>query len=165
MTSLQTPVLPNSWAPIHSTQQIWQCRKIWVRCIGCSIPCNTTDESQDLDSARFTPCFVPVITALPTIVAVFILLTYALRSFQAYRPRWTKPFVEEPKEKIDDMGEEQKHRPLVATLTLLAIISTGLALQIMTVFIPGRNTIEMYPSIAWVSTCVSCATRISLHIC
>lgn len=132
MASLQTPLGSNSWAPIHGTEPIWQCRKIW-----------------DMDTARFTPCFVPVITAFPAIVAAFILLTYALRNLEAYMPRWTKPFVQEPREKVGDMDQEQRHQPMAATLSLLAITSIGLGLQIITVFIPGRQIIEMYPSIAW----------------
>ncbi|OAL03382.1 P-loop containing nucleoside triphosphate hydrolase protein [Phaeosphaeriaceae sp. SRC1lsM3a] len=102
-----------------------------------------------MDTARFTPCFVPVITAFPAIVAAFILLTYALRNLEAYMPRWTKPFVQEPREKVGDMDQEQRHQPMAATLSLLAITSIGLGLQIITVFIPGRQIIEMYPSIAW----------------
>lgn len=153
MAFFQTPVLPNSWDPSHGTQPIWKCHKIWVWFASCKLPCNATDKSQDVDSARFTPCFVPVITAIPAIVAGLLLLTYALRFLQAYKPRWTRPFVEEPKEKAEDMDQQQRHQPMIATLSLLAIISIGLALQIMTVFIPGRSTIEMYPSIAWVSMC------------
>lgn len=104
-----------------------------------------------MDTARFTPCFVPVITAFPAIVAAFILLTYALRNLEAYMPRWTKPFVQEPREKVGDMDQERRHQPMAATLSLLAITSIGLGLQIMTIFIPGRQIIEIYPSIAWVS--------------
>ncbi|KAH7382532.1 P-loop containing nucleoside triphosphate hydrolase protein [Phaeosphaeria sp. MPI-PUGE-AT-0046c] len=138
MASLQTPLLSNSWAPIHDTTPIWQCHKIW-----------------DADTARFTPCFLPFITAVPAIVAALTLLTYALRVLEAYRPTWTKPFVQEPEEKVGDVGQEQRHQPMTATLSLLVITFIGLGLQTMTVFIPGRQMIELYPSIAWGFTVIT----------
>jgi hypothetical protein len=79
-----------------------------------------------------------------------ILLTYSLRIFEAYRPRWTKPFLQETAEKASDEDQEPKHLPLTATLSLLATTSIGLALQIMTMFFPERQVVEAYPAIAWV---------------
>jgi hypothetical protein len=95
---------------------------------------------------------MPVITAAPAIFAALILLTYILRIFEAYRPRWTKPFVQETKEKPDDANQERRYHPLTATLSLLATTSIGLALQIITIFFPDSQVIEVYPAIAWVRT-------------
>jgi hypothetical protein len=93
---------------------------------------------------------MPVVTAAPAIIAALILLTYSLRIFEAYRPTWTKPFLQEKQQKTGDEDQEPKHLPLTATLSLLATTSIGLALQIMTVFFPERQVIEVYPAIAWV---------------
>jgi hypothetical protein len=95
---------------------------------------------------------MPVVTASPAVIAALILLTYSLRIFDAYKPRWTKPFIQETKEKAADLDGEPKHKTPIATLSLLAIAVLGLALQVMTVFFPTRQIIEIYPSIAWVST-------------
>jgi hypothetical protein len=96
---------------------------------------------------------MPVITAAPAIIAALILLTYSLRIFEAYRPRWMEPFVQEIKEKASDEDEEPKQLPLAATLGLLATTSIGFALQIMTMFFPEYQVIEVYPAIAWVCSC------------
>jgi hypothetical protein len=93
---------------------------------------------------------MPVITAAPAIIAALILLTYSLRIFEAYRPTWTKPFLQEKKQKTSDEAQEQTHLSLTATLSLLATTLIGLALQIMTVFFPERQVIEVYPAMAWV---------------
>jgi hypothetical protein len=93
---------------------------------------------------------MPVITAAPAIIAALILLTYSLRIFEAYRPEWTKPFVQETKEKSNNEDEEPKHLPLAATLSLLATTSIGFALQVMTIFFPEYQVIQVYPAIAWV---------------
>jgi hypothetical protein len=94
---------------------------------------------------------MPVIIAFPAIVAALILLTYSLRIFEAYRPRWTMPFVQEAKEKAGELDPEPIHQSLTSTLSLLAITAIGIALQVLTIFFPERNTVEIYPSIAWVS--------------
>jgi hypothetical protein len=93
---------------------------------------------------------MPVITATPTIIAALILLSYSLKIFEAFRPRWTKPFVRETKEKEESLVPEPGQRPITATLILFTITGIGLALQIFTIFFPYRQVIEIYPSIAWV---------------
>jgi hypothetical protein len=93
---------------------------------------------------------MPVITAAPAIIAALILLSYSLQIFETFLPRWTKPFVQETKEKAGDLDPEPRQHPLTATLSLLVIAGIGLALQIITVFLPHFQVIEIYPSIAWV---------------
>jgi hypothetical protein len=109
-----------------------------------------TNTSQDVRTARFTPCFLPVVTATPAIIAALILLIYSLRTFDAYRPRWTKPFLQETKEKVDEVDDEPKRPSSTATFGLLVTAASGLALQAVTVFLPYRRVTEIYPLIAWV---------------
>lgn len=108
------------------------------------------DAPQDARTARFTPCFLPVVTATPAIIAALILLTYLLRLFDAYRPRWTTPFLRETKEKVGEVDEEPKRATLAATFGLLVIAASGLSLQTVAVFLPYRRITEIYPLIAWV---------------
>jgi hypothetical protein len=108
------------------------------------------DHFQDVENARFSACFMPIVTAAPAVVAALILLGYSLRIFEAYRPRWTKPFVQETKKEVGELEPATRHHPLTATLSLLVAVGLGLALQILTIFLPDRRVIEIYPSIAWV---------------
>jgi hypothetical protein len=96
---------------------------------------------------------MPFITAAPALIAALVLLTYSLQIFRAYQPRWTKPFIEEAKEKAADLEDEPKHSTPIVTLSLLGILVVGLLLQILAVFLPTRQILEVYPAVAWVSTC------------
>lgn len=107
--------------------------------------------AKDTRTARFAQCFLPVITAIPAILAALVLLTYSAWLFKAYRPKWTKPFIIEGKENPDDLGPEPTRPPLSPTYGLLLVSSIGLASQILTIFFPFRDLAEVYPSIAWVS--------------
>ena len=120
------------------------------RAISSQIHVQATDHFKDVETARFTPCFMPVVTAAPAVIAALILLSYSFRIFEAYKPRWMKPFVQETKKEVEDLDAASRHHPLAATLSLLVIVGIGLALQIITIFLPERQVIEMYPSIAWV---------------
>jgi hypothetical protein len=61
-----------------------------------------------------------------------------------------KPFVQEKREKANELDLESGQQPLTATLGLLAIAAIGLALQGVTVFFPYRQLMAIYPLIAWV---------------
>jgi len=106
--------------------------------------------TKDTRTARFAPCFLPVITAIPAVLAALVLLTYSAWLFKAYRPKWTKPFITECKESPDDLGDVPTQPSLSPTYGLLLVSSVGLALQILTIFSPFRDITEVYPSIAWV---------------
>jgi len=120
------------------------------RSISSQTHAQATDQFKDVETARFTPCFMPVVTVAPAVIAALILLSYSTRIFEAFKPRWMKPFVQETKKEVDDLDPTFRHHPLAATLSLLVIVSIGLASQIITTFLPERQVIEMYPSIAWV---------------
>jgi hypothetical protein len=46
----------------------------------------------NIQQARFEPCFVPAIAALPAIIAAALVFWKALRLAIPWRPRWTLPF-------------------------------------------------------------------------
>lgn len=147
MANLQTPMSHTPW--LQDTRAISQCEQIWV-CFDAIGNNATADQRQDIEHARFTECFLPVVTAAPAVIVALILLTYSLRFFESHRPRWTKPFVQEAKKEVGELAPAAQHHPLTATLTLLVASGIGLALQIITIFLPERQVIELYPSIAWV---------------
>ncbi|KAF2684468.1 ABC bile acid transporter-like protein [Lentithecium fluviatile CBS 122367] len=135
MASTQVSMSLRSWAVSQYAQPISACHKIW-----------------DRQTARFTPCFLPVISTIPAILGALVLLLYSLRLLDAYRPRWTKPFVEETKTSPDELRPISSERPLPATWGLLVVSMVGLTLQIITLFLGPVNTYSIYPSIAWVIT-------------
>ncbi|KAF2199205.1 ABC bile acid transporter-like protein [Delitschia confertaspora ATCC 74209] len=76
-------------------------------------------------------------------------MTYALRLFDPYRPRWTKPFLKESKQRLDELNEGQNGRPSYWAYGLLSISLIGCAAQTVTVFFPSRQIVAAYPSLAW----------------
>jgi len=105
---------------------------------------------KDYRTARFTPCFLPVISTLPALLGALILLFYSLRLFDAYRPRWTRPFIEEKKASPDELSPASAQRPSSGPWGLLVVSMIGLTLQIITIFLPQVSLSSIYPSIAWV---------------
>ena len=49
----------------------------------------------DTRGAKFQPCFVPVIAALPALIAAIVLFWKTLRMAIPWRPKWTLPFIDE----------------------------------------------------------------------
>ncbi|ORY09507.1 hypothetical protein BCR34DRAFT_602769 [Clohesyomyces aquaticus] len=126
MASTQFPLFPQGISSDSQCQPIWNIR-----------------------TARFSPCFLPVISALPAALGGFVLLTYTTRLLDKYRPRWTKPFIVETKDHPDDLAPVASKRTMAATYALLSVSLVGLALQTVTVFLPTRNIAAINPSIAW----------------
>lgn len=46
----------------------------------------------DFRQAKFEPCFVPAIAALPAVIAAIVVIWQAIRIAVPWRPRWTLPF-------------------------------------------------------------------------
>ncbi|KAF2475657.1 ABC bile acid transporter-like protein [Lindgomyces ingoldianus] len=132
MASTQIPLSSSSWGGSQTILSGSQCHPIW-----------------DITTARFSPCFLPVISAIPASLAGLVLLTYILRLFDTYRPQWTKPFITETKESLDDLPPVSIQRSLCATYGLLFVALVGLSLQAITIFLPTQQLIAVYPSIAW----------------
>jgi hypothetical protein len=111
---------------------------------------NTTDLAKDNQTARFTPCALPYVATFPAVLGAVVLLTYSLRIFNAYQPRWTKPFIKEKKERSDELGSMFWSLPVSATLGLLVVSMAGLTMQLLASFLPNFSYEGVYPSVAWV---------------
>ena len=58
----------------------------------------------NIRQARFEPCFVPAVAALPAIIAAAVVFWQALRTAIPWRPRWTLPFsTDGPDPYLDDL--------------------------------------------------------------
>lgn len=89
---------------------------------------------------------------VPVIVGALIVLTYTLRLLNPYRPRWTKPFLQEVKIESNELDDAPRHQFTWSTYGLLAIASVGLMLQVSSIYLPIYvATKPLFPSLAWVS--------------
>ncbi|KAF8849022.1 ABC transporter-like protein [Acephala macrosclerotiorum] len=106
----------------------------------------------DPTNARFTPEALPYISAIPAVISAVILLSFISKVFPkgVLTPKWTQPFVEEPKELGD--GLVSKEKPFFGRLThaLFAVSIIGLGLQLLTVFYPTFRLLMVYPAASWV---------------
>ncbi|KAF2002299.1 P-loop containing nucleoside triphosphate hydrolase protein [Amniculicola lignicola CBS 123094] len=134
MASMQVPMSPNQWRLFQIAFSLPKCDYIW-----------------DSKTAQFSPCFLPVVSAIPALVTALVLLTYSLRLFNVYRPQWTKPFITEPKQMPDELDPQTVAQP-AAPFGLLIVSLVGLTLQISTVFFPSRDLMAVYPLAAWAMT-------------
>ncbi|KAF9734776.1 hypothetical protein PMIN03_003396 [Paraphaeosphaeria minitans] len=104
----------------------------------------------DNQTARFTPCALPYVATFPAILGGIVLLTYSLRIFDAYKPKWMKSFITEEKESSDELLSTFWRQPLSATFGLLVVSMIGLTMQLLASFLPVLYYSGIYPSVAWV---------------
>jgi hypothetical protein len=150
MASTQTPIYANAWAGFRNVPPMDACDRIWVYKPRERSGNTFINVEKDYRTARFTHCFLPVISTIPALLGACILLCYSLRLLDAYRPRWTRPFIEETKTSPDELNSSSPQRPLSAPWGLLVVSMLGLTLQIITIFLPQVNLSSIYPSVAWV---------------
>lgn len=74
-------------------------------------------------------------------------------------PRWTQPFVQEPKEIPDDLASKEKPSARKLTWALFAVSVVGLGLQVLTVVYPTFRLLMIYPAASWAVACVLIAIR------
>jgi hypothetical protein len=151
MAAFQSPMWQDLFNPSESTHLLPECRSIWVRKQANSFPGTPIDINlQNPTLARFTPCFLPVITAIPAAIGALILLSYTFRLLNLYRPQWTKPFIKEAKESPDDLPRSVDQNTSRATYGLLSVCLFGMSMQAVTIFIPSRHLVAIYPTVSWV---------------
>ncbi|UJO16264.1 ATP-dependent bile acid permease [Fulvia fulva] len=85
----------------------------------------------DPQDAHFEQCFLPVIAAIPAILAAAILFLHILRLLipARWRPRWTRPFVEEVLEPQVEVDLVPRRRWTFFSIALCALNTIGLLLQ------------------------------------
>ncbi|KXL48282.1 MAG: hypothetical protein FE78DRAFT_87378 [Acidomyces sp. 'richmondensis'] len=84
----------------------------------------------DLRNARFQPCFMPFVLGLPAAVAVVVLTFQILGLVVQWRPRWTRPFVEEIPQCQLDEGLAPKRRWTFYGLSLASLAVVGFLLHL-----------------------------------
>ncbi|KAF2275668.1 uncharacterized protein EI97DRAFT_420070 [Westerdykella ornata] len=132
-SNIQVPLVLAGENPLRVVPRISRCRPIW-----------------DPVQARFAPCFLPIVSAIPAVIGVLVLLFYSFRLVTPYLPGWTKPFIREPKQSTDDLPEAApRRRWSTATSGLLIVSAVGLALQAAVVLHPYLQLDALFASVAW----------------
>ena len=152
------PIIHTSLGPVAGSEA---CSRIWVGLIFTSRTRTALTNSQDPLNARFEACTLPYIAAIPAVVAGCVLLALV---FQVLLPRWTspqwtRPFVEEPKDWLED-DRPQAERPFTLLARSLLVMSiAGFILQVITLFYPSVQKQMEYPTVTWALICVLIAVR------
>ena len=95
---------------------------------------------------------IRIIYAFPTVVAICVLLARLCQPLLPYRPRWTKPFIEELNKHGETPDLDDKTHDARLTTTLLVLVPIGLALQVVSVVFPSVTYAAVLQLIALVSS-------------
>ena len=113
----------------------------------------------DAREARFEPCFLPVIGALPAVLAAIVLFCHIVSALIRWRPSWTKRFVEEyADDKAEDacVGSRQWTR---ASATVTGVSSIALVLQTTLVITTWPQKGAILQPLPWLITVSLLAVR------
>jgi hypothetical protein len=111
-----------------------------------------TAVNQDPFHARFSSCFLPYIPAIPTAIALSILVFHALWLLLPRRfwPEWSDAFIKEPEGQPEQLEPKAK-RPLGRlTAALLVTSSVGFAFQALAMFYVSSRFQEAFSTVSWV---------------
>ena len=106
---------------------------------------------QDPLNARFDPCSVPAIEAMPGVFAVFIIALRIVRTLTRSldSPQWTNPFVEEPWQAKTDLPSNGKSHPAHANALFITSF-LGLIFQLAAISYPRVVLQDISVILAWV---------------
>ena len=93
-----------------------------------------------------------VIYAFSAVVAICVLLVRLCQPLLPYRPRWTKPFIEELSKHGEVLDLDHKMYYSCLSTALLVLVPTSLALQVATVVFQSLTYAAILQSIALVSS-------------
>ncbi|OQO14311.1 hypothetical protein B0A48_01187 [Cryoendolithus antarcticus] len=124
------------------------------------IPNICWDDPWDGRLAAFTPCFLPVVAAVPGVVATLVAIVWALGSCITWRPAWTLPFVpERPHPDLDDLVLEAISRPSLYALLLDVVASIGGVLQVAATILGWPDFGHLVQLVPWAVTLAMLAVR------
>lgn len=93
-----------------------------------------------------------VINAFSAVVAICVLLARLCQPLLPYRPRWTKPFIEELSKHGEVLDLDHKTFYSRFSTTLLVLVPTSLALQAVAVVFPSVTYAAILQLIVLVSS-------------
>lgn len=95
-----------------------------------------------------------IMYAFSAVVAICVLLARLCQPLLLYRPRWTKPFIEELSKHGEVLDLDHKMYYSRLSTTLLVLVPTSLALQVATVVFTSVTYAAILQLIALVSSSV-----------
>lgn len=115
------------------------------------LPLTNWCSQQDPVNARFESCALPFIAAIPSVIAVCVLLGFLVNLLPKgmRSPAWSRPFVEEPKGEPDELVSSEKSSSTRLAMVLFIVSVVCFALQVITVFQPTLRIERVFPSASW----------------
>ncbi|TVY34352.1 ATP-dependent bile acid permease, partial [Lachnellula occidentalis] len=115
------------------------CRRVW-----------------DPVNARFEPCALPFISAIPAAITLCILLSFVLQLLPTRKvtPKWLQVFIHEIPEQQEELLPKKKRHFTFLSGTLLAASLVGFILQTVSVFRPKLRLETIYPAASWAIACL-----------
>ncbi|RDW62330.1 ABC transporter-like protein [Coleophoma cylindrospora] len=112
-------------------------------------------------NARFERSFLPVILAIPAVVAACVLLGLLLQLLPKHlrSPKWTRNFIEEPIQDENELESSAKPSFSRSSLWLLVLSSVGLVLRLARVFHPEFSPQSILSAIPWAVACIVIAVN------
>jgi hypothetical protein len=109
------------------------------------------NHQQDSVNAQFESCALPFISAVPSVLAVCILLGFLTKLLPKgmLSPKWSRAFVIEPKGEQDELISGQKKAFTRLTIVLFFVSVVCFALQMLTVFLPTFRIEMVFPAASW----------------
>lgn len=91
------------------------------------------------EEARFQECFLPVVAAVPALFAALVVLGQFLRFtiLRSWRPRWTRPFIEEVIEPVVEIDLVPRRRWTPHAVGLVILCSLGFLLHLVPLILVG----------------------------
>lgn len=101
--------------------------------------------------ARIEPCFLPVIVAIPALVAAVIVLWQSVSLVVPWRPRWTRSFVVEDYDPIqgEDIGREARRRLSISLFALWTFTGAAFVLELTKAILGWPQASVVFPAITW----------------
>ncbi|KAF4625947.1 hypothetical protein G7Y89_g12215 [Cudoniella acicularis] len=149
MAQLRVDGLSHPWLKGYAGSAVWptqqqlkiyeksQCSRIW-----------------DPIDARFEPCVLPIISAIPAAISICIILVFALGFIPtdprgSLLPKWLSSFNQEILSQKDDLPMKPKRQFSRLSGMLLVVSITGLLLQTITILVPQYRVEMIYPAASW----------------
>ncbi|TVY88501.1 ATP-dependent bile acid permease, partial [Lachnellula willkommii] len=107
-------------------------------------------------NARFEPCALPFISAIPAAITLCILLGFVLQLLPTRKvtPNWLRVFIHEIPEQQEELPPKKKRHFTFLSGTLLVASLVGFLLQTVSVFRPKLRLETIYPAASWAIACL-----------
>ncbi|KIV98718.1 uncharacterized protein PV09_09505 [Verruconis gallopava] len=107
----------------------------------------------DSEAAKFSDCALPFISAIPFALAGIVGLVSVLnQALAGWRPEWTKPFIIEYADRVDESPRKSYRRPLLWILILLTLTLVGLLASTLELIFDSHQVASIFLLASWAVT-------------